>query len=175
MLDLLIVVDMQTDFIEGPLSTDEARAILPRVKEVIKEYRPEYVIFTRDSHQDDYLETQEGQKLPIPHCIIGTPGWQIHPELEALRRNAAIDKPTFGSWQLGEYLRDLNTVTPIHSIKIIGVCTDICVISNAMLLRAALPETEIIVDASACAGVTPEAHRTALNALKATQTTILNE
>jgi nicotinamidase-related amidase len=127
------------------------------------------VIFTRDTHEDNYMETQEGRNLPVVHCVRGTKGWEIRPELEALRKDPAIDKPTFGSDELGMLLRKENEKEPIQSVTLVGLCTDICVISNAMLIKAFLPEVEIIVDESCCAGVTPESHRTALEAMKMCQ------
>lgn len=176
MKDLLIVVDMQNDFIDGALGTAEAKAILPRVRDLVSSYDPKDVFFTRDTHHESYLETQEGRNLPVEHCIKGTEGWQIHPELEGLRRNEPVDKPAFGSWQLGEMLREINDEeSHIESIRLAGVCTDICVISNALLLKAVLPEAKIIVDASACAGVSPESHTTALEAMKACQVIVENE
>lgn len=176
MKDLLIVVDMQNDFIDGPLGTPEAQAILPRVKELISQYDSKDVLFTRDTHQEHYLITQEGRNLPVEHCIAGTEGWQIHPELDKLRHTEPVNKPTFGSWQLGQMLREINDEeAQIETIRLAGVCTDICVISNALLIKAFLPEAKIIVDASACAGVSPEAHDTALDAMRSCQITIEND
>lgn len=174
MPDILIVVDMQNDFIRGPLGTQEALEVLSRVLEKVREFKG-LVLFTRDTHQPDYFNTQEGKLLPVSHCLAGSEGWQIYPELDALRKNPAIDKPTFGSWELGEQLKQLSLQSPIGSITLIGVCTDICVISNALLLKAALPEVKIIVDAACCAGVTPKSHDIALTAMKNCQITIENE
>ena len=174
MQDILIVVDMQNDFINGALGTKEAEAIVPRVKERIESFDGT-VIFTRDTHFDDYMQTQEGRNLPVPHCIKGTHGWEIRPELDALRRTQPIDKPTFGSSELGMRLAEMNRDDSIGSITLIGLCTDICVISNAMLIKAFLPETQIIVDAACCAGVTPESHRNALAAMKTCQIRIDSE
>ena len=172
MNDILVVVDMQNDFIDGALGTAEALAIVPKVKEKIECF-PGKVFFTRDTHQADYLTTQEGRKLPVPHCIQGSEGWQIRPELEALRKTEAVDKPSFGSLQLAELLREMNEKEPIGSVTLIGLCTDICVISNALLLKAALPEVPIYVDAGCCAGVTPESHRRALEAMQVCQVQIV--
>lgn len=172
MQDILVVIDMQRDFIDGALGTPEAVEIVPRVAEKIRQFSGR-VLFTRDTHGADYLQTQEGRNLPVSHCIQGTPGWEIHPELEALRTEPPVDKPTFGSTALGEMLRQANKEAPIGSITLIGLCTDICVISNALLLKAFLPETKIVVDASCCAGVTPESHQTALQAMRACQIEIL--
>ena len=165
MQNILIVVDMQNDFIDGALGTTGALEIVPRVVEKVKAF-PGKILFTRDTHEENYLNTQEGQKLPVPHCIKGTSGWEICPELEALRKENAVDKPTFGSVELGEKLRKMQEEEPIGCITLVGLCTDICVISNAMLVKAFLPEIRICVDASCCAGVTPESHETALRAMK---------
>lgn len=172
MQDILLVVDMQNDFIDGALGTKEAVAIVPNVIEKIKAFHGP-VFFTRDTHSEDYMNTQEGQNLPVPHCIYGTKGWELHPEIEALRTSDAIDKVTFGSSELGPLLDMLDEEETVKSVTLIGLCTDICVISNAMIAKAYLPEAEIIVDSSCCAGVTPESHQTALNAMKPCQVTIL--
>lgn len=174
MQKILVVVDMQNDFIDGSLGTKEAVEIVPSVKEKIENFDGK-VIFTRDTHFDNYLETQEGTLLPVKHCIKDTVGWQIRPELDALRVSEAIDKPTFGSVMLGKKLVEENEKEPIESVTLIGLCTDICVISNALLIKAFLPEIPIIVDAKCCAGVTPDSHKNALNAMKACQIKIENE
>lgn len=175
MQEILVVVDMQNDFVTGPLGTPEARTILPKVAEKVKNF-PGRVLFTRDTHEENYPESREGKALPVPHCIRGTRGWEICPELETLRKEEPVDKPTFGSTGLGEVLRAADQYgEKIGKITLVGVCTDICVISNALLLRAFLPEAEIAVDAACCAGVTPESHQTALRAMKACQITIENE
>jgi len=174
MQDILLVVDMQNDFITGALGTPEAQGIVARVADRMRAF-PGRVMTTRDTHEADYLNTQEGRLLPVAHCIRGTWGWQLHPQVEALRREEPVDKPVFGSAALGQMLAQENARLPIRSITLMGLCTDICVISNAMILRAFLPETEIIVDASCCAGVTPKSHRTALEAMKACQVRIENE
>ena len=166
MQEILVVVDMQNDFVTGPLGTPEARTILPKVAEKVKNF-PGRVLFTRDTHEENYLESREGKALPVPHCIRGSRGWEICPELETLRKEEPVDKPTFGSTGLGEVLRAADQYgEKIGKITLVGVCTDICVISNALLLRAFLPEAEIAVDAACCAGVTPESHQTALRAMK---------
>ena len=172
MNDVLIVVDMQNDFIDGALGTAEALAIVPKVKEKIEGFQGK-VLFTRDTHQADYLTTQEGRKLPVPPCIQGSQGWQIREELEALRRTQAVDKPGFGSVQLAELLREMNKKESIGSVTLVGLCTDICVISNAMLIKAYLPELPVKVDADCCAGVTPESHENALAAMAMCQIEIL--
>lgn len=167
----LIVVDMQNDFIDGALGTKEAVAIVPKVKAKIESFDGK-VIFTRDTHSENYLSTQEGKNLPVEHCIKGTDGWQIRDELDALRKSEAVDKPSFGSVELAEMLK--NEKEDIESIELIGLCTDICVISNAMIIKAYLPETPIEIDASCCAGVTPESHNRALDAMVVCQIKITN-
>ena len=174
MQNILIVVDMQNDFIDGALGTKEAVAIVPRVAEKIRGFQGP-VLFTRDTHQPDYLDTQEGKKLPVVHCVEGTEGWQIREELKALCMTAPIDKPSFGSTRLGELLLSMNAAESIGSVTLIGLCTDICVISNALLIKAFLPEVPVTVDAASCAGVTPESHQNALNAMKMCQIEIINE
>lgn len=173
MRDLLLVIDMQNDFIDGALGTKEAIAIVPNVKKKIEEFNG-LVLFTRDTHFDNYMDTQEGQNLPVPHCIKDTDGWQIRSELDALRNTVAIDKLTFGSSELGTRLVELNNEDAINSITLIGLCTDICVISNAMIAKAFLPEVPIYVDASCCAGVSPETHNNALDAMEVCQIKVLN-
>ena len=174
MQDILIVVDMQNDFIDGALGTPEAVAIVPAAAEKIRSF-PGTVLFTRDTHTPDYLNTQEGRNLPVVHCVKGTPGWELRPELQALCKTAPIDKPTFGSAKLGELLLGMDREDPIASVTLIGLCTDICVISNALLVKAFLPEVPVTVDAACCAGVTPESHRNALAAMKVCQIEIENE
>ena len=168
MQNILLVIDMQNDFIDGALGTKEAVAIVPAVNAKIENFDGP-VLFTRDTHETCYMETQEGHNLPVPHCIRGTDGWQIRPELDALRTTEPIDKPTFGSKELGTILTEMNAKEEIGSITLIGLCTDICVISNAMLVKAFLPEVPIIVDSSCCAGVTPESHENALKAMQVCQ------
>ena len=174
MQDILIVVDMQNDFIDGALGTPEAVAIVPAAAEKIRSF-PGPVLFTRDTHGPDYLNTQEGRNLPVVHCVKGTPGWELRPELQALCRTAPIDKPTFGSAKLGELLLAMDREDPIASVTLIGLCTDICVISNALLVKAFLPEVPVTVDAACCAGVTPESHLNALAAMKMCQIRVVNE
>lgn len=172
MQDILIVVDMQNDFIDGALGTKEAVAIVPNAREKIQQFNGT-VLFTRDTHGPNYLQTQEGRNLPVEHCIKGTEGWQICLELDALRKTEPIDKVTFGSAELGFRLAEMNAEEPIGSITLIGLCTDICVISNAMIVKAFLPEVPVRVDASCCAGVTPESHENALAAMKCCQIEII--
>ena len=169
-MKILVVVDMQNDFIDGALGTPEAVAIVPYVKQVIGNFDGK-VYFTRDTHFENYMETQEGRNLPVPHCIKDTHGWQIRAELDALRVTDAIDKHTFGSRELVDVLaREEN----VESVTFIGLCTDICVISNAMTVKAFYPELPLLVDAKACAGVTPESHERALDAMAVCQITVLN-
>ena len=172
---ILIAVDLQNDFIDGALGTKEAEAIVPAAAARIREWREAgaEIFATLDTHEANYMETREGKKLPVPHCIRGTDGWQIRPELEELRVTEPIDKGTFGSDELGKILRDLNDEDPIGIITVIGLCTDICVISNALLAKAFLPEVPIEVDASCCAGVTPESHKNALKAMASCQIRIV--
>lgn len=172
-MNILVVIDMQNDFIDGTLGTPEAVAIVPKVMVKMMNFDG-LVLATRDTHGEDYLERQEGKKLPVMHCIKGTHGWETKDEIQQLLISQPIDKPTFGSEALGKVLKDLNNdVEPIDSITLVGLCTDICVISNAMLLKAFLPEVPIMVDASCCAGVTPESHERALEAMKACQIEII--
>ena len=161
----LIVVDMQVDFTTGSLGSPHAAAILPNVVEKVKSFDGR-VIFTRDTHGPDYLQTQEGRKLPVEHCIKGTPGWQLCEDLQPYAKEV-VDKVTFGSVDLPGILAADGE--PIESIELCGLCTDICVISNAMLLKAAFPEVPITVDGACCAGVTMESHHTALDAMRAVQ------
>lgn len=169
-MNYLIVVDMQNDFIDGVLGTPEAEAIADRVAAKAESFDGT-VIFTRDTHGEDYLCTQEGKKLPVRHCIKPEHGWQICPALEKSSQNALIfDKPAFASRRMAEYIADR---ADAESITLVGLCTDICVISNAMLLKAFLPEALVRVDSSCCAGVTPESHLRALEAMKMCQIEIV--
>lgn len=168
MQEFLIIVDMQKDFIDGALGTEEAKAVVAKVREKAECFQGK-VIYTRDTHQPDYLQTQEGKNLPVPHCIRETAGWQIDAGLPVAGAFAVIDKPSFGSVELGEILREEDRRDQITRVTLAGLCTDICVISNALLLKAFLPETEIVVDATCCAGVTPESHEMALQAMKSCQ------
>lgn len=181
----LIVVDMQNDFIDGSLGSKEAIAIVPNVCEKIKNF-PGTIIFTRDTHPENYLELQEGKNLPVEHCIEGTHGWILNADMinaykETHSDITIIDKPTFGSVNLAKLLSDkiLNKVSAgtatfdQFEIELVGLCTDICVISNALLLKAFLPEVKISVDATCCAGVTPETHQAALATMKCCQINII--
>ena len=171
-MNVLVVVDMQNDFIDGALGTKEAVAIVPHVVEKIKGFDG-IVLATRDTHGKDYLSTQEGKNLPVEHCIKGSKGWEIREEIEALLQEEPIDKPTFGSTALGEKLVRINRNEKIDTITLIGLCTDICVISNAMIAKAFLPEVPVLVDASCCAGVSVESHEQALEAMKMCQIQII--
>lgn len=170
-MNVLIVVDMQNDFIDGALGTAEAVKIVPAVRKRIEQAHEngETVIFTRDTHSEDYLDSQEGRNLPVAHCIAHTEGWEISSALPA-GDALILDKPTFGSVDLGRCLAGLAP----DRVELIGLCTDICVISNALLVKAFLPEVPVAVDAACCAGVTPDSHRRALDAMRACQIEILN-
>ena len=168
MKSLFVVVDMQVDFVTGALGSKEAEAIVDRVVKKTKEAKEmgKTVVFTKDTHGKNYMETQEGRNLPVPHCIKGTEGWELIPELRQLAEGCQIvEKPTFGSTALAH----LAGKEQFEEIELVGLCTDICVISNAMVLKAALPEARITVDASCCAGVTPQSHANALEAMKVCQ------
>ena len=185
----LVVVDMQNDFIDGALGTPEAQAIVPKVVQKIEDFDGE-IFHTQDTHYGDYLDTQEGKLLPVKHCLCQTAGWGLHPLIADafLRKDSetarirGLWKETFGSVELGEQLRyeyeqskNGKSKDSCFEIVLVGLCTDICVISNALLLKAFLPDAKITVDASCCAGVTPERHRNALEAMKACQIFIENE
>ena len=173
MRKILVVVDMQRDFIDGSLGTKEAQSIVEAVKEKIRTYEPENVVATRDTHPENYLKTYEGRHLPVEHCIEGTDGWQLYPGIDELLSGCVIfDKPTFGSVKLAEYLKKLNAASPIE-VEIVGLCTDICVISNALLIKAYLPEVNISVDPKCCAGVTPEKHAAAIETMRSCQIQIV--
>lgn len=175
MRKILIVIDMQNDFVDGALGTSEAVAIVDAVKNKIKSYNACDVIATMDTHSEDYMDTQEGKNLPVPHCIRGSEGWEIRPDIAALLTDARIyEKPTFGSTQMATDLAALSEKEEIE-LELIGLCTDICVISNALLLKAMMPEVMISVDASCCAGVTPEKHLAALEAMRSCQIRIIND
>ena len=165
-MKILIVVDMQKDFIDGALGTAEAVAIVPSVIEKIKEYEnsDSLVIYTKDTHFENYMDTREGKHLPVPHCIKGTAGHEIPDEI--LRgHDLIIEKPTFGSTELVDYLENIE----FDEVELIGLCTDICVASNALLIKARFPEREVSVDSSCCAGVTPATHEAALTTMKMCQ------
>lgn len=173
-MKVLIVVDMQNDFVDGALGSSQATAIVPKVAEKIRQYKVngDTVIFTRDTHTESYLQTQEGRNLPVPHCIQNTHGWEISDDLP-VGQSTIVDKFTFGSMELPRViLEKCGNVVP-DAIELVGLCTDICVISNALLLKAGFPEIPIQVDSACCAGVTPESHENALNAMKMCQIKIV--
>ncbi len=166
----LVVVDMQNDFVYGALGSECAKSIVENVKKYIENFEGE-VIFTRDTHEENYLKTQEGKKLPVLHCIKNTKGWEIIQELAPLSFGKKIfDKPSFGSVELAEYLKSENDV---QEVIFVGLCTDICVISNAYLVKAYMPEVKISVVESCCAGVTNESHKRALETMKVCQIEII--
>ncbi|SFI00695.1 Nicotinamidase-related amidase [Selenomonas ruminantium] len=173
---ILIVVDMQVDFIDGALGSKEAATIVSPVCQKIETARQngDILIFTRDTHHEDYLDTEEGKHLPVPHCLKDSAGWQIDKRLPIAEGDTIIDKPTFGSLALGNLLQQKYSST-VESIEFIGLCTDICVLSNAVIAKAALPDVPIVVDAACCAGVTPESHDTALAAMKTIQVNVLHQ
>ena len=191
-MKVLIVVDMQKDFVDGSLGTKEAQAIVPLVAETIKQMADKNTvcIFTKDTHDDDYMDTQEGKNLPVPHCIRGTAGhsivnevfeaysckdykdpWEVYPL--AITNPLRVEKPTFGSIELQDVLYTMDSMEPIEEITLMGLCTGICVMSNAILAKATLPEVPVNVIEDCCACVTPESHKTALEAMKLCQINII--
>ncbi len=170
--ELLVVVDMQKDFIDGALGTKEAEAIVEKVCTLIEQYPSENIYATKDTHTEHYLETQEGKHLPVVHCVKGTEGWQFDKRLERLNRATVLEKPVFGSAELVHRMKERAEKEPI-SITLVGLCTDICVVSNAILLKNHLPDVELFVKADCCAGVTPETHEAALTTMKMCQIQIV--
>ena len=169
MRKILIVIDMQNDFIDMALGTKEAAAIVDEVKKKILSYSVKDVMATMDTHEENYLKTQEGELLPVEHCIRGTVGWQLHPEIAPLLDGAEIyEKPGFGSVRLAQDLKALSGTEEIE-LELIGLCTDICVVVNALLFKAFMPEVKITVDSACCAGVTPEKHLAALETMRSCQ------
>lgn len=181
--DILAVIDMQVDFVDGTLGTPEAAAIVDAVCQRIDDCDEDTaIVVTKDTHGDDYMETQEGQNLPVPHCLNGTAGWMLTPKVaKALTRYeertgrtvAVYDKPTFGSTELAEDLARCDREQGIEHIEFIGLCTDICVVSNVLLAKAFLPEVEVSVRAECCAGVTPESHEAALTTMSSCQVKVI--
>ncbi len=168
----LIVVDMQKDFIDGSLGTPEAQAIVPGVAAYIRARKAAgyTVIATLDTHEENYLDTAEGKKLPVRHCIRGTAGWALNPEIRgALEDSRLLEKPTFGSVRLPEIIKEETDSDDRLTIELLGLCTDICVVSNTLLLKAHFPEADVRVKADLCAGVTPEKHRAALETMASCQ------
>ena len=181
--NILIVVDMQNDFIDGALGTSEAKMIVPNVVNKIHSYikDDDIILVTRDTHHEDYLFTEEGKNLPVEHCIKGTYGWELDKDVldalndgDVLRKQGTLDKPTFGSFALGLKLKELNEIFDIENIEVIGLCTDICVISNAIIAKSVLPNVHIKVDASCCAGVNILSHNIALDEMRTLQVEIVN-
>ena len=173
----LVVVDMQHDFVDGALGTPEAQTIVASVAAKAQAFDGT-VVFTKDTHYSDYLQTLEGKNLPVEHCLHGTPGWELMPELQAIRdeRNSFVfEKTTFASLDLAMWLAEENVAEPIESIELIGLCTDICVVSNALLIKGWIPEVPLKVDASLCAGVTPDSHKAALTTLRSCQVEVIND
>lgn len=170
MKKLLVVVDFQNDFIDGSLGTPEAQAIVPKVLDKIAQYAPNERVATKDTHFEDYLSTQEGKYLPIVHCVKGSVGWQMRKEAQ-LEYQEIFEKTTFGSTFLAEYIRKGD----FDEVELVGICTDICVVSNALLIKAYAPETKLTVDASCCAGVSPEKHFAALETMRSCQINIIND
>ena len=169
---ILIVIDMQNDFIDGSLGTKEAVGIVEAVKKKILGYDKKDIFATMDTHKENYLDTQEGKNLPVSHCIEHTSGWELNKEIAPLIDPENIfKKPSFGSVDLAEKIKEIAKKEDIE-IELVGLCTDICVVSNALLLKALLPETKIIVDATCCAGVTVEKHNAALETLRSCQVSI---
>ena len=171
-MKLLVVVDMQADFVDGALGTAEAEAIVPKVLDKVARAveAGDTVIFTQDTHGEKYLNTQEGKNLPVPHCLRGTPGWELIPQLLPYAHGRlCLEKPTFGSVELAQVAAEGN----FEEIQLIGLCTDICVISNALCIKAALPEVPVAVVERCCAGVTPASHDNALAAMKMCQVDVL--
>ena len=180
-MNVLVVIDMQHDFVDGALGSPQAQAIVDNVRQKIASFDGP-VIFTRDTHTTNYLESQEGQHLPVPHCVKDTAGWQIMDGLveAAEERNTIyphmiIDKPNFGSFELVTRLQGMHTAEPLESITLVGLCTDICVVSNAILLKTGLPEVPIHVDPNCCAGVTEESHEAALLTMRQCQIEVAND
>ena len=187
MKKILIVVDMQNDFIDGTLGTPEAQAIVPKVVKKIENFDGDKIILTQDTHFEDYMKTQEGRRLPVSHCIYGTNGWKLNKNIEnAINKYEKdseekgiilsvlrVKKETFGSVYLPNFLEWARADE--MEIEVCGLCSDICVISNAMILKTHYPEAHLIIDASCCAGVTPESHKNALEAMKMCQIDVINE
>lgn len=170
MKKLLVIVDMQNDFIDGSLGTIEAKNIVKNVKNKIEKYidSKDEIIFTLDTHFENYLETQEGKNLPIKHCIKNSEGWQLHKSLQNFNAKK-FEKNTFASLELSKYISKNN----YSSIELVGLCTDVCVISNALLIKATVPEIPILVDSKCCAGVTVESHKNALDSMKMCQIQVI--
>lgn len=174
-MKIVIIVDAQKDFITGSLGTPEAQAMIPKLVDKINHSSDNtYFIFTKDTHYENYLETAEGKKLPIEHCIKGTKGWEIPKELTEHFANSplTIEKQTFGSYDLVKKIIeiiDANENDKLEEIELCGLCTDICVVTNALILKTSFPNCDIIVNSKCCAGTTPEAHKAALAVMRSCQ------
>ncbi len=167
----LIIVDVQKDFVDGSLGTKEAQKMYPFLLEKVKQFNG-IIVFTKDTHPVNYLETQEGKNLPVEHCIKATDGWNLPEELEEIceqKKAKVYEKPTFGSIEMATDFREKYLKQEVESVELVGLCTDICVISNALMLKANMPEIPIYVDATCCAGVTPEKHTSALEVMESCQ------
>lgn len=176
MKKILVVVDMQNDFVDGALGTSEAVGIVDRVADKIKNFDGK-IFVTLDTHHDNYMETAEGKKLPVPHCIKPTDGWQLNEKIKAAlegKDDTILEKGTFGSVELPDEIRNVKGSDDLE-IEFLGLCTDICVVSNVLLVKAHFPEETITVDAGCCAGVTPESHKAALETMKMCQITVIGE
>lgn len=171
MKNVLIVIDMQNDFIDGAIGSCEAQAIVDNVAKKINEYkvRGDEIIFTKDTHFEDYLSTNEGKNLPIEHCIKGTKGWEISNKLDTANCKI-IEKPTFGYTEWQKHLSKEDDL----AIEFVGLCTDVCVVSNAIIIKAQFPNAHLKVDASCCAGITPQTHASALATMQSCQIEIIN-
>ncbi len=170
---VLVVVDMQKDFVDGALGSDEAVGIVPNVVKKIKSFDG-LVFVTYDTHSENYMNTSEGEKLPVPHCIKGTDGWELNEEVQSAlvgKEYIAVEKPTFGSVDLPKLIRE--KAGDSFEIELVGLCTDICVVSNALMIKANFPENEISVIADCCVGVTPESHNAALQTMKSCQINVI--
>lgn len=175
MKKILVAVDLQKDFVDGALGTAEAQAIIPAAAAKIRAFDGDELFVTYDTHYENYMDTLEGAKLPVPHCIEGTPGHALNAEIDAALREKAhtdIIKNTFGTFEIAEALKEKYGDEALD-ITLIGLCTDICVASNAIILRAAFPNAKISVDAACCAGVTPASHDAALQTLGSCQMDII--
>lgn len=173
-MNYLIIVDVQNDFVDGALGTAEAQAMLPRLVEKVRSFDGT-ILVTKDTHGADYMDTQEGRNLPVPHCISGTEGWELAPALlaiPAVREAKVYKKPCFGSTALAADLAILAAAGQVDSVELVGLCTDICVVSNALLIKAAMPEVPVSVDAACCAGVTPKKHEAALAVMESCQVAV---
>ena len=174
--ELLVVIDVQNDFVSGSLGTAEAQAMLPRLMDKVTHFAGQ-IVLTQDTHGCDYLQSNEGQHLPVEHCISGTPGWELVDPLKefAQAHNLQIFcKPSFGSMDLAAYIKEQAASACIDSVELCGLCTDICVISNALLIKAQCPELPLKVDAACCAGVSPQLHQAALQVMHSCQVEVVN-